>query len=161
VATRLPSTALARSPVGELDDLEATQLGHAVELEVERDGVAYVLRWRGALLLWVPARRALLVVEQPKTTGRGAATRGRAARTFEKWSDREATTRRTIDLPTRGTWRSHGHVRRIDYRSDKRGGTPHEYTHDTGAGVRLYSLGTGLWAIRGGRLTVTARGIVN
>jgi hypothetical protein len=142
------------------------ELGSALELELS-GGV--VVRWRKhtAPLLWSPKKQALFVLERTKK-GRNRPippdTPSDVRRSFESWAHRGATRKRTDSVTSIGaSWRSCGQVVRLDYASDK-WGVKREYTHDTGPRVRLYSYGTtsrpSCWAIHGGRLTVTTRGIV-
>ncbi len=157
---------LKRSPVGSLDHMIVVELGSALELELER-GV--VIRWRkhSAPLLWSAPKKALFVFERTKK-GRHQPmppdTPADVRRSFQAWAKRGATRKRTDSVTSTGaSWRACGRVVRLDYASDK-WGVKREYTHDTGPQVRLYSYGTtsrpSMWAIHGGRLTVTARGIV-
>jgi hypothetical protein len=161
----LAARPIARSPVGALDDAETVLLGAALELEVGD----VVLRWgRGATLLWWPKRKALLILEGIRRgKKRPLARGGRAPRDYERWSQATARNEATAEIPDRGTWVAiDGPVKRLDYASKKWGGTRHEYTHTTGRAVRLYRYGPKTrppwcWVVRGGRLTVTERGIVN
>ena len=161
----LATRSIARSPVGSLDEAETILLGHALELEVGDR----VLRWgRGATLLWWPRRKALLILEGARRSKRQPLRHdGKAARLYERWQKAQARHESSIELPDRGTWVAvAGHVRRLDYASNKWGGRRHEYTHDHGSSVRLYRYGPKTkppwcWVVRGGRLTVTERGIVH
>ncbi len=161
--TELPSRTLKRSPIGQWDGIDTAELGSILELEVD----GYRLEWRRGegVLVWAPDKKALLILEGGR---RGRPTQledgSKARRVFERWAGRDAKREADIDIDPRGSWRSFGTVRRIDYHSDKYG-RRREYTHRTGRGVRLYRLGAAgkppwLWAIKGGRLNVTARGII-
>jgi hypothetical protein len=159
----LPSKTLKRSPIGQWDDINTAELGSALEVEVD----GYQLSWRRGegVLVWSPEKKTLLILEG----GRRARARqledgSKAARAFERWAGRGAKRESAIDIDPRGSWRSFGSVQRIDYYSDKWGRRA-GYTHRTGRGVRLYRLGAAgkppwLWALKGGRLNVTTRGIV-
>lgn len=166
MATPLPCRALKRSPVGSIDDMIVVELGSALEIEL---AAGVVVRWRKhtAPLVWSRSKKALFVLEQ-KSKGRNSPippdTPDDVRRTFESWARRGATRARTDSVNSKGaSWHACGHVTRIDYASDK-WGVKREYTHDTSRGVRLYYYGTtsrpACWALHGGRLTVTARGIV-
>ncbi len=161
----LMTKALGKAPVA-LDDAELAELGHALEVELPRQVVKF---GRGAVLAWSQKKKALVILEggKRKRTMITRIPKGAAARSFERWADRAAKKASTVEVAVRGMWRSVGRVRRIDYRSDKWGRTEKEYTHKTGPNVRLYVRGAlrpgapRVWVIKGGRLTVTARGIVN
>ncbi len=166
-ATALPLRVLRTSPVGSLDGIAVAQLGTVLEVEA----AGYVVRWTPNRypLLWSPDKRALLVQEGAK---RGKQTtpeqHSKALASFEAFAGRGATYERADTFPTvRGAkWRAIGPVSRIDYTSDKWGRRRVEYTHDSGKGVRLYRYGAAskppwVWAITGGRMAVTARGIVH
>lgn len=165
MSAHIPTRPLRRSPVGCVEDLDAALLGCV--LEVEADG--YIIRWPkgSAPLAWSPSKKALVVLEQatkgPKHSGDEVPAAVR--RSYEDFNDRNATFERTYDIPTRSqAWVSCGHVQRVDYYSTK-WGAKREYTHKTGPRVRLYRYGAKtkapwLWVITGGRMTVTARGIV-
>lgn len=91
-----------------------------------------------------------------------------AVAVFERFTGRGATYERADIFPTvsNARWRTIGKVYRIDYTSDKGRRQRVEYTHESGAGVRLYRYGAvtkppWVWAIKGGRMTVTERGIVH
>lgn len=166
-AQTLPSRVLKASPVGSLDGLEVAELGTILEVEA----AGFVVRWtpRRYPLLWSPQKKLLLVQEGAKR-GKKADPRpgGAALAAFEAFADRGASYERADTFPTvRGArWRVIGAVFRIDYTSDKWGRQSVEYTHTSGRGVRLYRYGAPrkppwVWAIRGGRMTVTARGIVH
>lgn len=166
-APQLAATALKASPVGALDGISVAELGTILEIEVGD----HVVRFSGNRypLLWSPDKKTLLVQEGAKRGKKSTRDGGgRAGAAFERWSGRGATYERGDTFPTvRGArWWSVGAVRRIDYTSDKWGRRRVEYTHETGPGVRLYRYGGAtkppwVWAIKGGRMTVTARGIVH
>lgn len=164
-AARFPdSTTLKRAPAN-LDGDDLAELGAALEVETD----AALLTWgQGkASLLWTPESRALVIIEGGKRTRTGTPKPGRARATFERWAGRGATHAESLDVSPRGPWKRVGTVRRIDYHSDKKGQRRGVgYTHKTGRNVRLYLKGSlsslpRVWVIKGGRLTVTARGIIN
>lgn len=163
-APTLPSRVMKRSPVGEIDDMDAAELGSMLELEV--NGHEIVWHRGEAALVWSPDKRTLFILEGGRRRkAKQLETGSRAARAFERWAGRGAKREGAVDIDPRGRWRSFGSVRRIDYTSDKRGRRGVDYTHSTGRGVRLYRLGSAtqppwVWAIKGGRLSVTTRGIV-
>ena len=157
-----PSRVIKRAPAGKLDGATLAELGDALEVEID----GYRITWpKGqATLAWSPDRKALVILQGGRRGKPQPPASGRESRAFERWSDRDARREATIDIRPRGSWRSIGSVRRIDYHSDK-WGARREYTHKTGSGVRLYRYGAAtkppwIWVIKGGRLTVTARGIV-
>lgn len=166
----IPSTALKRAPVN-LDGDDLAELGSV--LEVETDGATLVWARGRATLAWSPKAKALVIIEGAKRTkapkvhwaGGGDPQVAAARRSFERFADRDANKAATLEVSPRGPWRSVGPVKRIDYHSDK-WGRRREYTHKSGPGVRLYLKGSWsktprLWVMKGGRMTVTPRGIVN
>ncbi len=123
-------------------------------------------------LLWFPVWKALVFFEGVKRGSNtvknlarleeGSATT-KATGTFEKWAQRQAEKAYDLTFPKgKRHWFGAGKVHRIDYWSDKWGDDA-EYTHDFQKGVKLYVLQKGpksaMWVIRGGRMTVTKRGI--
>lgn len=167
MSRELPMRVLKTSPVGSLDGIAVAELGTV--LEVEAGGV--VVRWTANRypLLWSPAKKVLLVQEGAKRGRKGAVeSDGQAVAAFESFAGRGATYERADTFPTvpGAKWRAVGPVSRIDYTSDKWGRRRVEYTHESGRGVRLYRYGAAtkppwVWAIKGGRMAVTARGIVH
>ena len=166
-APQLPSHVLKASPVGSLDGIAVAELGTV--LEIETDG--HVVRFPANRypLLWSPERKVLLVQEGAKRGRKSPLeSEGPAVTAFERWADRDAAYERDDTFPTvRGAkWRAIGKVQRIDYMSDKYGRQAVGYTHESGSGVRLYRYGAAtkspwVWAVKGGRMNVTARGIVH
>lgn len=163
---------LARNPSGtgtSLDGAVAIQLGKVIELVV---GGRLVKTGR-APLLWFPQWKSLVFFEGVRASSPSSSklaaleestriTRQMSA--FEKWARREAKQSREMTFPAGARkWLAIGRAERIDYWSDKKG-SKHEYTHDFGQSVRGYILQRGrktaMWVIRGGRMTVTERGIV-
>lgn len=137
-------------------------LGHILEVEI---GGA-ILTWKkgDCELLWCPKAKALMwfdADEQPAEVDDDAKI-GAAVRVFERFKDREANRVRSAVYPVGGQWRSYGRANRVDYHSDKWGQRA-SYTHELGSGVILYRQGPtrGPWcfALRGGRLRITAHGI--
>lgn len=159
---RLPTTSLKSAPV-RLDDIELAELGSVLEIETDQATIAWP---RGkAVLAWSPKAKSLVVVEGGKRTTANTAKRGRARGAYERFADRDASKTATVDVNPRGAWKRVGNVSRIDYHSNKWNRRA-EYTHKSGPGVRLYMKGSWdnpprLWVLKGGRMTVTRRGIVN
>jgi hypothetical protein len=156
---------LKRSPV-RIDDAEAAELGSILELEL--DGLE--LRWKSgsSKLLWFPELKCLGWFQGTHEGRRHTIDSGSiATRNYEGFHQRRANHERTTEFPTlrRPSWQTwHQKARRIDYAS-KKWGRSDQYTHDLGPGVRLYRYGgltksPWLWILRGGRLTVTERGII-
>ncbi len=159
---RLPTTTLKNAPA-RLDDSDLAELGSVLELETDHASIAWP---RGkAVLAWSPKAKSLVIVEGGKRSTTNTAKRTRARGAFERWAARDASKTATVDVNPRGAWKRVGNVRRIDYHSNKWGRRA-EYTHKSGPGVRLYMKGSWdnpprLWVLKGGRMTVTRRGIVN
>lgn len=148
----------------DLSDLGTlTQLGHVHEMTVEMaDGRHKRHKWTGdrPLLLWSPRQRALIWVvgARPHATQRGAIRDDGAARVYEKWSARSAGNTSQMTIPA-ASLRFQGAAVQIVYGSTKwnRRAT---YEHDHSAAVGTYSGGR-VWAVAGGSLTITPRGIVH
>ena len=148
----------------DLSDLGTlTQLGHVHEMTIElADGRHQCHKWTGdrPLLLWSPRQRALIWVvgARPHATQRGAIRDDGAARTYEKWSARPAGNTSQMKIPA-ASLRFKGAAVQIVYGSTKwnRRAT---YEHDHSAAVGTYSGGR-VWAVAGGSLTITPRGIVH
>lgn len=174
VVTKLQGvTKLTKNPAGssKLDGSLGIELGTMLELEVGGQ-VVRMGRVRPALL-WFPAWKSLVFFEGVKRGSRTEAnlrrledemSTAKSTNTFERWAQRSASKASDITFPAgKRQWYAGGKANRLDYRSDKWGKTD-EYTHDFGAGVRLYVLQKGrsaaMWVIRGGKMTVTQRGIV-
>lgn len=157
-------TSITRSPVGSLASIEAAELGFALEVEI--DGHVVKFPKGKHPLLWWPEKKALLIYDGIRRGRKGRdVEHGEATRAFERWADRDAKHERTDTLPDRGLWRGYGAAVRIDYASDK-WKRKDEYTHAFGPGVRLYRYGgvkvpPWLWVLKGGKMTVTDRGIEN
>ena len=138
------------------------QLGQVLELIVETPGGGQELhRWRSnrPTLLWSPRQKCLIWVHGRRPTARrkGASRADGAAQTFERWSQRAASSTASIAVPSRPL-SPLGRAVQIVYRSDKWGQNA-TYEHDFSAGARVYGAGP-VFAVRGGALTVTERGIV-
>lgn len=137
-------------------------LGQVVKLIVlANDGQHYQVHWKQnrPLLLWSPQQRCLVWVVGSRLTNRtaGAVRADGAARTFERWSQRDAEHTASIKVPNRKL-APLGPAIQIWYWSDK-WGEKRTYHHDFSDKVRAYQGGP-VWAVRGGALTVTERGIV-
>jgi hypothetical protein len=157
-----PSSKLIKSRPIPADPGALSILGHVLEVEI---GGA-ILTWKkgDCELLWSPQAKALLwfdAEEQPIEVDDDAKISA-ATRVFERFKDREANRYRRARYPVSGQWRSYGRAVRVDYHSDKWGQRA-SYTHELGSGVILYRQGPvhGPWlfALRGGRLRITKRGI--
>ena len=138
------------------------QLGQVLELIVETpNGGQEVHRWRAnrPTLLWSPRQKCLIWVfgRRPAARRKGASRADGAARTFERWAQRPAASTSSIDIPSKPL-QALGRALQIVYRSDKWGQVA-TYEHDFSAGARAYGAGP-VFAVRGGALTVTERGIV-
>lgn len=155
---------LKRSPVGVLTEMETAVLGDILEVELHDGTVIEWVRPRPKLL-WSPDKSALLMYEGIKSSVRRPIEDAprRVISIYERWSDWEANDARTLTTDAKGPWRTVGDVHRIDYYSTK-WDRPQSYTHKSGPRVRMYRYGQKngpfIWAIRGGRMTVTERGIV-
>jgi hypothetical protein len=177
---------MARAPVA-MNGAVGAEIGKILELALP-DMVVKFGRSKPPLL-WFPEEKSLgffMYSDGDKTRGRPdwlnvrpsskafdeldeTTDVGPAVRAFKSFMGRgpghEA---RTYEFPFRSTrgWYSINRVKRIDYWSDKFR-KEREYTHDHGAGVRLYIYGSprrfgpSFWLIRGGKLNVTERGIIN
>lgn len=152
---------------------ELAELGTVLELVVDNgDGTRRVLRWsRARPRLLAPDDRTLLIVAGG--TRKGPALLDDAEEAAELrgiWTGRPAVRAYRLELPTlRGRWKARGAAVRLDYRSDKwtAGRATVDYTHDHGRNVRVWEKGdpwlaggVGVLCLKGGRLRVTARGIV-
>ena len=168
---------LSKAPI-QLANQVAADLGSVLELEVGDSVVKFRKKPR---LFWFPEKKALAFIvtdgkprwlnpkSSKKTLNDIEARFNTTAvqRAYSKFMGRESNSAYTIRFPKRkGEWFNAGAVRRLDYKSDKFGKSQ-EYTHGHGSGVRLYTnkpksgRGPELWVIKGGRLTVTERGIIN
>lgn len=164
--TELGSRVLEHSPVGSIDGMYAANLGEILDVDVEGRTITWH-RPRPALL-WSVKKKALFMFEDVKSGPTGPIpddTPGNVVALYEKWSGWDADHQRTLTSRARGSWRAFGEVTRIDYYSRK-WDKPASYQHASGSGVRLYRFGAvnkgpWIWAIKGGRMTVTARGIVH
>lgn len=146
-----------------------TDLGTVLEFVIELDGRRRVWRWSRSLpRLVAPDDRTLLIVLGGRRLG-GAVGSAEAAELRARWTGRPPTGAYRLELPDvgRARWREVGRAVRTDYRSNKwtRGRATVDYTHDHGRGVRVWArgnleAGAGLLCARGGKLRITARGIV-
>lgn len=141
-------------------------LGRVLEVCVELPNGEHALTsWKRNFprLLWSPSTRSLVWVHGRAPTARrkGATRSDGAARVFGAWAQREATSTSTLKIPA-CKLKLQGRAVYIVYKSDKwgpKGGKTKNYQHDFGPSVKTYHCGS-VWAVRGGRLTVTERGIV-
>ena len=155
-----------KSPPVDLEGVHGAELGHVLELELG----GHVIRFpsRKVPMVWIPEKKCLVLIEGAKRgRPRKAATSDKARKAFEAWADREADSERDLEFssPRGARWYALGPCKRIDYRSDKWGRTD-EYTHTHGKGVRLYRYGSkspknSVYVLKGGRLRVSERGILN
>ncbi len=174
-ATRGPTLSgrkLQRSPVALANLQNATELGHVLELETG----CHVIRWderKKPALLYNPKSKTLFWFYGPriKETRRQKTNQvGPAARTYGKWTGnrRGAEFEREAEIPDSVFEKVEriGNATMIAYRSDKfaRRGNPSDYEHKFGKNVSLYKFGGSrppwVFVVRGGRMTVTPRGIV-
>ena len=162
---------ISKAPISKKWQFGGIQLGHGLEVEL---CTGHVIRWRKRpVLFWNKGGRYLGLAEKW-----GAPTRTMSAETyahireeidphleklFKDFHGRNPRkTRSWIGIRMSGRWLSMGAVCRIDYASDKKGRRV-QYTHKHGRGVKMYRIGSdrrAIWIIKGGGLTVTARGIV-
>ncbi len=170
---------IKRGPVN-LDGDVLVELGRVLEVEFGGDVLVRPTHPKRPRLYWSAAKKALVFFTGVKDSGRG--TRGvldelldtkpgrAAAKVFERWSRNEPSGGRTLDVGVADKWwRFTVPPLRIDYWSDK-WDEPAEYTHDLGPSVRGWlqvsknfgskTRSKEAWILRGGRLTVTERGIV-
>lgn len=167
--TRTGVLELARAEVAETLDGQTLSSPEAIRDSLEHEP-AIVLTWRSLpALLWSPRARALVwgpnsplaapVLEEGEP-------RGEAAHTWRRWTrGRAPSLVGDVDLDLTDTrWRSIGPAGRLDYRSSKFNRRAHEvlYRHEHGRGVELFHCrihGADLWALQGGRLRITSRGV--
>lgn len=153
-----------RNPWGTLTDLEARVL----ELEVaNKDGTVTVHTWTRdrPRLYWSPTRRALVFVDPPpaatSSKARPRAPPGKAAAAFARWHSRRPSATATLRVPAVRLAQL-GPAVRIVYTSTRyRDGRPRH--HDFGPAVRVRSGRSGracVYAVAGGTLTATGRGLV-
>ena len=151
-----------RNPWGELLDLRA----RVIELEVEvADGVQ-VHTWNRdrPALFWSESRKALVWVHGGRDPSgfEDAGTAGRVASRHRKWHGAEPSEVGQVELPA-GELAKLGPALRIVYTAERYAdGVPRH--HDFGAAVGAYAQkgrGARVFSVRGGRLTLTDRGLVN
>lgn len=174
-ATRAPSLngrKLQRSPVALANLQNATELGHVLEVGTGDKLIRWDERKKPALL-YNPKSKTLFWFYGPriKETPRQKTNQvGPAARTYGKWTAnrRGAEFEREAEIPDsvfRNVERL-GNATMLAYRSDKFAsrGNPSDYEHKFGKNVSLYKFGGSrppwVFVVRGGRMTVTPRGIV-
>lgn len=171
---------IKRGPVN-LDGDVLVELGRVLEVEFGGDVLIRPTHPKRPKLYWSAAKKCLVFFTGVKMDG-GRGTRGAldelldtkagraAAKVFARWSQREPAGGRTVDVGVADKWWKFSVAPlRIDYWSDKLGDKA-SYTHDLGPSVRAWlqvsqNFGSStrskeVWIFRGGRLTVTERGIV-
>lgn len=143
----------------------AAHLGQVMQLLVELPNGEHELhRWsrNRPQLFWSPKQRTLFWVMGRQIQGRqkGAVRSDGAAKTFKRWAQREAQTTAMIKVPA-VRLKMEGRAIQIVYHSDKWGERAN-YEHDFSNPVRAYRNGRKgkVFAVRGGKLTVTERGLV-
>lgn len=150
----------------------AMKLGTVLEIESLRD---FQFRWtkHKPLLCWAKDQKSLVFVDitgrvmgaKEKTDSIPITPEGPGVDLFRGFHGRDAKRITSYALKTKGNqWITFGTVTRIDYFSTKQNKRD-SYTHKHGSGVQLYRFGDDsgptLWVLKGGKLTVTARGIVH
>lgn len=158
-----------KAPVSMAGGIGGIELGTLLELESLR---GFQLRWKRfkPKLLWNSKLRALVFVDIPdaslsaKFKIDSPPIKAKQAKKFEAFHGIAPTKSTTYCIKSKGSqWITFGSVVRIDYASSK-WGKRDQYTHDHGRGVVLYRLGEDsgptLWVIKGGKLDVNKRGIV-
>lgn len=152
--------AIRRAPFVLDDCSHSVFLGRV--LEVEASKILARFDDEACDLLWAPQISALLWVRGAKKASPSRDFPEEMGDIFGAWSGRDATTIRAISFSTkRLRWESFGRAHRVDYWSDKKGDEA-EYTHELGKNVRFYRGSCGrseVWALSGGDLRVTSRGI--
>jgi uncharacterized protein YegJ (DUF2314 family) len=160
-ARRVRSRANPAGPWGELLDLRA----RVMSLEVETPRGVEVHTWHRdrPALFWSEKRRALVWVHggrDPSNWTDNPAT-GPIASRHRRWHGDEPTERGSVELPA-GPLAKLGPALRIVYSAERyRDGIPRH--HDFSAGVAAYAQkgrGARVFEVRGGRLTLTDRGLV-
>ena len=171
---------IKRGPIN-LDGDVLVELGRVLEVEFSGDVLIRPTHPKRPKLYWSAAKKALVfftgVKMDPARGTRGVLDElletkaGRAAaKVFERWSRSEPSGGRKVDVGVADKWMKFTESPlRIDYWSDK-WGEKESYTHDLGPSVRAWlqtskNFGSStrskeVWVLRGGRLTVTERGIV-
>lgn len=179
-------TPMARAPVS-LNDQVGAELGRV--LDITLPDMKAKFSGSKPRLIWFPAIKSLgffVYSKSKKGTARPKwseawptknqlrgirdriANSGPAGRVFDSFTGREATRGYSIAFPYRSTrgWYSINRVEAIDYSSDKKSSKA-SYTHKMGPRVRLYIYGSprtsgpSFWLVRGGKLNVTERGLIN
>lgn len=150
-----------RNPYGELLDLRA----RVMQLEVETPRGVEVHTWHRdrPALFWSEKRRALVWVHGGKdpTSWQDVETSGPVASRHRRWHGDNPSEVGELELPA-GRLSKLGPALRIVYSAERyRDGTPRH--HDFGADVAAYrqnGRGARVFEVRGGRLTLTERGLV-
>ncbi len=162
---------LNRSPVALSSLQNAAELGTVLEVEAGGKRIKWNERKKPAML-YAPTSKTLFWYHGPvkESTRKKVNPEGQAARLYSKWTGnrRTADYERNAEIPdsTFSKVVKIGPARMIAYRSDKFAGRgkPSDYEHELGPGVSLYKFGgtkpPWVFVLRGGRMTVTKRGIV-
>jgi len=175
------SKPMARPPVS-IDDIVGAAFGRVLDITTRTLKASF--RVPRPKMIWFPEIKSIGFVVHGSSRPRWSqanpsashmayirdrlATRP-AERSFKKFMGRSPQDRAySIEFPadSRRAWYSVGPLATIDYSSDKNSEKA-EYTHDFGAGVRLYVLANrktrspSFWLIRGGRLKANERGLIH
>lgn len=150
-----------RNPWGELLDLRA----RVMELEIETPRGVEVHRWHAdrPALFWSEKRRALVWIHGGRDPSHwtDADAAGPVASRHRQWHGDNPSEVGALEVPA-GRLLKLGKALRIVYSAERyRDGTPRH--HDFGAGVAAYAQngrGARVFSVRGGRLTLTERGLV-
>lgn len=164
-STRKPNPT-SRAPAVSKIPAEVAELGRVVDIYIERAGgeiEQHAWRSRRPLLLWDKKQKTIwCVYRMPHSRPRRVDATGPAARVYETWSGFEADTERDASIPI-VRLKKLGRALSIGYVSDKFEGKRKTYNHEHGRAVAVYfakgSKGEKVYAIRGGSLRVTSRGI--
>ena len=161
-----PGKVLKRGPIP-LSDMRVTDLDRTKVIEARTRTHTY--QWpRGRPMLWDPSRKAFVWFQgaRERKVGSRPTTGGATKRVHDAWSwrGRQATKDVEFVVPSlRGDWHCMGRLAALAYRSPK-DGRSEDYEHEVRTGAKLYRFGGArppwVWVAKGGRLTVTKRGIV-
>jgi hypothetical protein len=165
---------LARPPVS-LDGQVGAALGRVLSISLSEQQIGFSRS--KPRLIWMPKIRTLgwwLNVKTPRTSESRLEELAEeldvnpAARVFEQFNGRYERGAFTASMPAAKNrhWYSIDGADAIKYESDKFGRRLTNYVHDFRPGTRLYIHGStragssSFWMLRGGGISVTARGIV-